>query len=174
MTQTIPHPAPGEYAEWYSGYVASVAGSDLMQVLEQQVDRVRTRLGALEAARGGYRYAEGKWSVKEVLNHLSDSERVFSYRLLRIARGDETPLAGFDEKVYAVASEADQRTMESLLEEFAAVRSATLALIRSLPASAWGRKGTASGWPVSARALGAIIPGHVEHHLRVLGERYGV
>ncbi|HEY0996473.1 MAG TPA: DinB family protein [Gemmatimonadaceae bacterium] len=170
----IPHPAAGEYAEWYDGYVAMVAQSDIMQLLEEQPNRITVRVGGLDEARALHRYAEGKWSVKDVVNHMTDAERVFSYRLLRVARGDARPLQGFDENAFAMDARADERAMEALLEEFVAARESTLALVRSLRPEVWTRTGTANGAPVSARSLAAVIAGHVEHHLKVLAERYGI
>jgi len=123
-------------------------------------------------SRGGHRYAEGKWSIREVIAHLNDTERVFSYRLLRFARGDAAALPSFDENVFAKASEADARTVADLAEEFSAVRGATLALVRPMRDEQMARHGTASGKEISARALAWIMAGHVQHHMKVLRERY--
>lgn len=171
---TIPHPAPGEYAEWYNGYVAMVAEMDLMPLLEEQPTRLVARLAGLGEQQALHRYAEGKWSVKDVVNHMTDAERVFSYRLLRVARGDARPLQGFDENAFALDARADKRAMASLVDEFVAVRQSTLALVRSLRPEVWTRTGTANAAPVSARSLAAVIAGHVEHHMKVLADRYGV
>jgi hypothetical protein len=118
------------------------------------------------------RYAPGKWSVKEVVCHLADAERVFAYRALSIARGDQTPLPGFDENAWAPQSGADARPIGDLLDEFTAVRAATVRLLRGLDAPAWSRSGTASGKPVTVRALAYIMAGHELHHLSILKERY--
>jgi uncharacterized damage-inducible protein DinB len=131
-------------------------------------------LSAVTEAGAGHRYAPGKWSVREVLGHLCDAERIFAYRLLRIARGDKTPLEGFDENVYVPAGAFDNRTLADLREEWTATREATVALVRGLPADAWTRRGSANGTSVTAAALAYIILGHVEHHLGVLRDRYGV
>jgi uncharacterized damage-inducible protein DinB len=170
----IPHPAAGEYAQWYDGYVAMVAGADLMQLLEEQPNRLTVRVAGLTEAQALHRYAEGKWSVKDVVNHMTDAERVFTYRLLRVARGDARPLQGFDENAFALDARADARPMDALLEEFVAVRESTLALVRSLRPEVWTRTGTANGAPVSARSLAAVIAGHAEHHMKVLADRNGV
>jgi hypothetical protein len=112
--------------------------------------------------------------VREVVGHLCDAERIFAYRLLRIARGDETPLAGFDENTYVPAGSFESRELNALIKEWMATRDSTIALVRGLPADAWTRRGTANGKNVSAAALAYIILGHVEHHLGILRDRYGV
>jgi hypothetical protein len=124
--------------------------------------------------RSNYRYAEGKWSIKEIVNHLCDTERIFAYRALRIARADATPLPGFDENAYAPEMRADERTLADLSAEWVDVRRSTLSLFRHLPAGTWERLGTASGHPCSVRALAYATAGHARHHLKVLAERYAV
>lgn len=119
-------------------------------------------------------YAAGKWTVRQVLQHVVDAERIFTARALRIARGDATPLPGFDENAYADATAGDRRPLDAVVAEMKAVRAATLALLDALPAEAWGRTGTASGQPVSVRALLWITAGHALHHEAVLRERYGL
>ncbi len=171
---TIPHPAPDEYASFYAGYVAEAEGQTLPAAYGAQLDELLARLGGLEPGRWRHRYAEGKWSVQELVGHLIDAERVFAYRLLRIGRGDTTPLAGFEENAFVAAAGADARTLPDLLEEFTALRRATILLAAHLPPAAWTNRGTASGKEISARALAAILHGHVAHHLRVLRDRYGV
>ena len=143
-------------------------------VVERQIAETRALLRDLPAGRAEHRYAAGKWSVAEVVGHLADAERVFSYRALRIARGDETPLPGFDENAYVPAGRFDRRPIADVVDEFTAVRHATLALLRGLPEDTLTRTGTASGYAVSARALAWIIAGHELHHRAVLRERYGV
>jgi len=170
----IPHPAPDEYASFYAGYVAEAEGKALPAAYGAQLDELLARLGGLEPGRGRHRYAEGKWSVQELVGHLCDAERVFAYRLLRIGRGDTTPLAGFEENAFVAAAGSDERTLPDLLEEFTALRRATILLAATLPPAAWTNRGTASGKVVSARALAAILYGHVAHHLQVLRDRYGV
>jgi hypothetical protein len=168
-------PAADEYGAPYAGYVARVpAGSDVLELLARQGEESRARLGAVPEARGGYRYASGKWSVKEVVVHLADVERIMAYRALRVARGDATPLPGFDESAYAPLSGADAQPLAALLDEWGDVRRATLSLFHHLPTEAWSRRGTASGFPVTARALAWIIAGHERHHLATLAERYGL
>jgi DinB family protein len=174
MTRPDP-PGADEYAAAFAGYVAQVPlHTDLHQLLAEQLDTTSARLRAVPEARGGFRYAPEKWSVKEVVLHLADTERIMAYRALRIARGDPTPLPAFDENAYVPLSGADAQPLAELVEGWADVRRATLALFRQLPAEAWLRRGVASGKPVSVRALGWIIAGHERHHLDVLGVRYGL
>jgi hypothetical protein len=170
----IRRPSPDEFAPYYQRYVERVPGDDLVAALEAQTPRTLAVLGAVPEARAGHRYGPGKWSVREVVGHVADAERVFAYRALRFARGDETPLATFDENAYVARGGFDARPLAEIADEFAAVRRATLALFRGLDAGAAGRGGTASGWGVTVRALGYIIAGHELHHLAVLAERYGV
>ena len=165
-------PDPSEYAPYYAGYIAAVPDGELLATLERQLEDTTGALVGLPASRGNFAYAPGKWSIKEVLCHVADAERVFAYRVLRFARGDATPLASFDEKVWAPHSGAADRTLDDLIEELRVVRSATLVLLRHLPAEAPLRRGTASGKEVSVRALAWIITGHERHHLRILRERY--
>lgn len=175
MTATVfPRPEAGEYAPFYAGYVAGVPDGDLLALLEDQLRSVLALCEGLTDAQADHAYAPGKWTVKEVLGHLIDAERIFAYRVLRIARGDATPLPGFDENAYAPESGAAARSVASLAAEFSAVRHATLALLRTLTPTTAARRGTASGNPATARAVAWIIAGHAAHHLRVLRERYGV
>jgi hypothetical protein len=175
MTLTISPPAADEYGQPYAGYISKVPpGADVLDLLTWQHADLPARFRVVPESRGAHRYAPGKWSVKEVVVHLSDVERIFAYRALRIARGDETPLPGFDEERYAPASGADAHPLAALVTEWASVREATLALFRHLPPEAWTRRGTASGHPISVRALAWIIAGHVTHHLGTLEQRYGL
>lgn len=165
-------PAVDEIAGPHVPYVELVPDGDILAHLEDGMARTQAVLGAVPEARGGHRYADGKWSIKEVVNHLVDAERIFAYRVLTFARGDAGPLPGFDEGTYAPAAEADRRPLAEILAEFAAVRAATLALLRGLPDAAWERRGTANGFLVSVRAIAWVIAGHELHHRRVLEERY--
>lgn len=166
-------PAAGEYAPYYGKYVALV-GPDPLAALESQARSTAALLAATPEEKGTHRYAEGKWSVKEVIGHLADSERVFAYRALRIGRADTTDLPGFDENAYVPAGGFDRRTLADLAAEFAAVRAATLSLVRSFDEGAIARRGSANGAPVTVRALVAIIAGHEAHHVGLLRERYGL
>ena len=177
MTNGFPisPPGEGEFAPFYAGYVErGRRAGDLRHLLTRQVGRVRAAVEPLTDAEALSRYAPGKWTVKEVLGHMADAERIFSYRLLRIARGDETPLAGFEENAYVRAAGSDALPASVLLDDLDAARRSTLSLLGTLSQEALARAGRASEQPVSARALLYILAGHVEHHLGVLSERYGV
>lgn len=169
----IARPAESEFAPFYAGYVAKVAESGPLAVLVDQIAAFET-LRALPETTGDYRYADGKWTVKELLGHLADAERVFSYRLLRIARADKTPLAGFDENAWAEVAPHGSRRLADVVDELIAVRRATITLVGSLDETAAGNVGVANNSPVSGRALCWIIAGHAQHHLSVLAERYNV
>lgn len=169
--------APGadEYSTYFGGYVARLpAGVDILDVLARQREELLARFRSVPEAKGAYRYQPDKWSVRQVVLHLSDTERIMAYRALRFARGDATPLPGFEQEAYVPASGADAVPLAELVAELAGVRLATLDLFRHLPAEAWTRRGTASDAPFSVRALAWVIAGHQIHHLGVLGERYGV
>jgi len=172
---TLPHPNPDEYDPSAAGYVARVdAVLDAGRALETQRDRVVAVLSPLSNEQAAFRYAPGKWSVTEIAGHLADAERIFAYRLLRIGRGDETPLPGFDEKTYVPGGAFDRRPLADVLEEWVTARNATIALVRGMPSEAWTRRGRANDRAVTARALVYVMLGHVEHHLAVLAERYRV
>lgn len=171
---SIPLPAPDEAAPFYQRYIDRVTGDNIAEQLIDQLAEVERLFGPLDDTAALARYAPGKWSVKEILGHLADAERIFSYRLLRISRGDGSPLPGFDENAYVPAAEFDARPLRELGAEFRAVRLSTIALLNGLPSASWSRSGNASGYPVSARALAYIIVGHVTHHLGVLRDGYGL
>jgi hypothetical protein len=168
----LPRPGSDESAPFYHGYIAEVPGEAIGAYLEAQLTELERVLAPLDESRARSRYAAGKWSIKEVVGHLADSERIFGYRLLRIGRGDGTPLPGFDENAYVPAGGFDARPLASVLGELRAVRQGTIALAHGMPANAWSRRGEASGKVISARALAYIIVGHLTHHERVLRERY--
>ncbi len=165
-------PETTEFAPFYAGYVTAVPEGDILATLRRSGDEWQAVLAALPEERAGYRYAEGKWSIRQVVGHLSDAERIFTYRALRIARGDQSPLASFDENAYAEAAGSDRRTLSALAAELRVVRESTIALYASLPNDAWTRTGTASSKTVSVRALAYITAGHAMHHLKILRERY--
>lgn len=172
---SLPHPEPGECAPANARYITRIdAVTDAGRQFEAQRDRLVSRLSRLSSEQAAFRYAPGKWSVTEIVGHLADVERIFAYRLLRIGRGDETPLPGFDENTYVPLGAFDRRPLPDVLEEWVAARHATIALVRGMPSEGWARHGRASDAPVTARALVYILLGHVEHHLAVLGERYGI
>ncbi len=175
MTNYVPgHPDPSEYAPHFQGYIDNTTSNadDVLAALEAQMGELRALVGGLDPAQAGHRYAEGKWSIREVIGHLADSERVFGYRAMCIARGETASLPSFEEKVYASNSPADRRTLADLLDELAEQRSANIRMLRALTPESWARIGTANNLPISTRAIAYVILGHGRHHLRVLRERY--
>lgn len=164
-------PAAGEYAPFYAPYLARVPEGDVVEILDRQIAETIRPLAALGEEGAGFAYAPGKWTVRQVVAHVVDAERVFAYRALRFARGDGAPLPGFDENEWATAA-GDDRPLADLLAEWRTVRGATVSLFGGLAAEAWTRTGVANGTPCSVRALAAIIAGHELHHRAVLAERY--
>jgi hypothetical protein len=165
-------PDHSEYNEYYRRYVARVPDGNIVTTLTTLLDGTLATLGGVGEARALHAYAPGKWSIKEVVGHIADAERVFAYRALRIARGDGTPLASFDENAYVPAGRFGDRRLAGLLDELVAVRHATVHLLAGLPEDAWTRSGSASGYAVSVRALAWIIAGHELHHRHILATRY--
>lgn len=165
-------PGADEANAYYAGYIGQVPGDDVMAVLERQLEEARATLDGITEAGSRHRYAEGKWSLRELLSHVSDVERLFAFRALWFARGLDTPLPGFDENAAVAASGADGVPWSAHRAELAAVRAATLELLRNLPEEAWMRRGSASGFPFTVRAIAFITAGHAAHHLRVIRERY--
>lgn len=161
-----------EYNPYYHNYILSVGENNLLTELEQGKEVMTTFLESVPNEKLSYAYAEGKWTLAELLIHILDAERVFQYRALRFARNDKTPLAGFDQDVYVPESNAEKRTKKDILQEYRAIREASLSLFRSLDDEALKRVGEASGSPMSTRALGFIICGHQAHHLKIIQERY--
>jgi DinB superfamily len=170
----LARPVETEYAPFYAGYVARVSEDDILSVLAAQRGEIDALARALPASKASYRYADGKWSVRQVLGHIVDGERVFGHRAFCFSRGERAALPGFDENDYVAAFDADSLPPAELAAEFVAVRDANLAFLRRLREPDWARVGTASGKPVSVRALAWIMAGHPRHHLAVLRERYGV
>ncbi len=165
-------PQPSEYADYYGDYIAKVPGTDVLSVLESQRLQMLQLFAGRSERDGSFRYAAGKWAVKEVLGHVTDTERVFAYRALRFARGDRTALPGFEQDDYVRGGAFGERTLASLAEEFGAVRSASIALYRSFGKEAWDRRGVADQKEVTVRALAFITAGHQMHHRIILEERY--
>jgi len=166
-------PTPDEYASYYAGYIERAqAKGDVLAALSHQVDEIQIALGKLLDEQALFRDAPKEWSIKEVIGHLNDVERVFSYRLLRISRNDPAPLAGFEQDDYVRSGNFQSRTLASLIEEFRLARASTLALLRGLDGATLTRRGVADGKAVSARALAYIIAGHERHHVGILQERY--
>jgi hypothetical protein len=165
-------PAADEFASYYSTYIDRIASDDVLSVLEAQLDTTLGVVSGISEEKSLHRYAADKWSIRELLNHVSDTERVFVYRALWFARGFDTALPGFDQNVAVPKAAAEQFSWSSHIEDFRAVRTATLTFFRNLPEEAWNRSGVASGNPVTVRALAYIIAGHVAHHIAVLQEHY--
>ena len=164
-------PDKTEYAPYYERYVSLVTG-DVADVLGSQTTRLQDMITGMPEEKGEFRYADGKWSVKELLSHLIDGERMFAYRVLRISRGDETPIEGFEQDGYIENAHSNHRSFAEILEEFSLLRRANMILFKNLTDEDWSRLGTASDAKVSVRALAYIMAGHIEHHLGILKERY--
>lgn len=167
-------PADTEYAPFYASYIARVPETDPMPALEVQPAEIHTLADRITLDDELYRYALDKWSVRQVIGHIIDTERVMGYRAFCIARGETKPLPGFDEKAYVAHADSDERPIKELAHEFSAVRHANLWVIRRWAPEDWERVGNANGKSVSARALAYIMAGHVRHHLALLRERYGI
>jgi hypothetical protein len=170
--QHTTRPSKDEYAPFAEVYVSKVPQGDVITLLRQQIDQVSLIFGGMSDADAAFRYAPEKWSLKQMLGHITDTERIFTYRALRIARLDEIPMSGFDEDAYVAASNFDDRSLTDLLAEFVATRKSTLAFFGTLSPSSWDRNGTAGGFNYTVRGLAFTIAGHVEHHLHVVRGRY--
>ena len=166
----IPRPQAGEYAPFYETYTSKVPDGDVVEYLVEQRERFAAELRGFAETETERGYAPGKWTLKEALGHVNDTERIFAYRCLRIARGDEKAMEGFDQDPYVAEAKANGYRWTELIAEFEAVRTATIAMVRMLRPEWWERVGTASGNPVSVRAMVYILAGHVEHHRRLLEE----
>ncbi|HZC23867.1 MAG TPA: DinB family protein [Candidatus Binatia bacterium] len=168
----IARPEPGEYAPYYDRYISLVSGNDIVTTLESQRRQMLLLLSGRDEADGDFRYAPDKWSMKEVLGHVCDTERIFAYRALRISRGDRTPIEGFEQDDYVRNGPFAHRPLAELIEDYIAVRRATLTLLRNLDEQAWMRRGTANNNEVSVRAIAYTTAGHELHHRRILEEKY--
>lgn len=169
--ETSGAPEPSEYAPYYGKYISLVPG-DVVAALEDQPHETLALLSGLSEEQADFRYAPGKWTVKEMLGHVIDTERIFAYRALRFARKDATPLASFEQDGYVLAGDFGGRRLADLIDEFVCVRRSSVWLFRSLSPEAWMRRGIASENPISVRALAYIIAGHELHHRRILREKY--
>ncbi|HEU4720741.1 MAG TPA: DinB family protein [Gemmatimonadaceae bacterium] len=167
-------PDASEYASFYHGYIASVPEGDVLEVLRSGGRELIEALERIPESRGGHRYAPDKWTIREVIGHLIDAERIFGYRALRFARADRTEVPGFAENEYVKSAGSDARTIADLVRELAVVRESSALMFESLPEDAWLRTGIANGNAISVRALAYVVVGHPRHHLRILRERYGV
>ncbi|WP_433746433.1 DinB family protein [Falsibacillus pallidus] len=165
-------PVSGDYIPYYSTYIDRVEEGEIEEVLSDQIKVTVELLKNLSEEQGAFRYGEGKWSIKEVIGHMADTERVMNFRLMSFARGESSELPGFDENEYVERAGFDRQTIPALLENLVAVRTSTISLLESLDEEAWERRGTANGAPVTVRALAWIIAGHELHHCMILKERY--
>jgi uncharacterized damage-inducible protein DinB len=170
----ITKPDASEYAPYYGRYLDLVPDGDILGTLAGQIGGTLAGLRKISEADSLKRYADGKWSVREVLGHMIDTERIFAYRALRFARNDRTPLPGFEQDDYIPAAQFDRRPWAGLLEEFEALRRSNVLMFRGLGEEAWLRQGVASENPMSVRAAAYVIAGHELHHMRVLHDKYGV
>jgi hypothetical protein len=165
-------PEKSEYDPYYERYISLVADTDIIGVLGAQPTLLQDMFTAMPEEKGDFRYAEGKWSIKELLGHLIDGERMFAYRTFRISRGDETPIEGFEQDGYIENAHSNDRSFADIFDEFSLLRRANMIFLKNLDAAAWLRVGTANNVKISVRALVYIMAGHIEHHLQILKERY--
>ena len=166
--------AATDYAPAFAGYVSLVPEEDIVSVIEQQSSETQKLIASLDESRSMYRYAEGKWSVKEVIGHITDAERVFGYRALCISRGDKNSLPGFDENEYMRNANFDDWRVGDLAESYALTRRANIVMFRNMREDVWDWRGIANNNEITVRALAYVIAGHERHHLRVLRERYQI
>ena len=171
-TRAMPRPAVGEYLPYYDRYIARVPEGDVVAILSEQLADTLSVLRSIDAERSLHRYAPGKWSMRDVVQHMIDTERVMTYRAMTIARGDATALPGFEENDWARVADADRRDWPDLVAELDVVRAGTIAFFRGLDDQATARRGSANGAAVTVRALAFIIAGHERHHVSILRERY--
>jgi uncharacterized damage-inducible protein DinB len=168
----LQRPLKDEYPDYYLPYIELVPTGDFVKLLQDNLKEVVTLFKDLSEEEALSRYAPGKWSVKEVLGHITDTERIMSYRLLRVSRGDQTPLAGFNETDYVEAAQTNSLPMEAILQDFITTRNATISLIQNTPKEAWANIGNANGMKITTRAIAYIIAGHQLHHCKLVRERY--
>ena len=161
-----------EAADYYFTYIDQVVGDDILRVLENQQVETLTLLKGISEAQSLHRYAPEKWSIRQLLSHMNDTERAFAFRALWFARGFDSPLPNYDQNIAVNGAGADARSWASHVEEFETVRAATLSLFRSLSQEGMARRGTAAGNPFTVRAVAYITAGHITHHLKILRERY--
>ncbi|HEX2571190.1 MAG TPA: DinB family protein [Polyangia bacterium] len=169
---SLQRPDASEYAPHFEKYVSLVPAGDILATLATQLEETLALVRGLSESQGDHRYAPGKWSVKEVLGHVIDTERTFAYRALRFGRNDLVPLPGFDQNEYVSHASFDRWPLQELAAEFGHVRHSHILFFRHLEDAAWQRRGVASGHEVSVRALAYITAGHAAHHVRILRERY--
>ena len=172
MTTSLTPPTTDEYAPFYSDYIQRAQARDVLALLPQQIDDIKSTFGHLLDEQARFKFGPEEWSIKEVVGHLNDVERVFSYRLLRISRNDVTALSGFEQEDYVREAGFDDYPLADLIFEFESLRHANILAIKNMPDKSTSNRGTASGATVSARALIYMMAGHVEHHMESLREKY--
>lgn len=172
MNATLKRPEAKESNAYYHKYIGLVSSDDFLKAMEKAMPETVAFLNTLNASQWDYRYAEGKWSIKEVMLHVIDTERIMAYRALRIARNDKTALPGFDENEYVPFADAENRSPKSIIEEYKAVRKSSIEMFRHFNDEMLGRFGSANGNPFTPRSLAFIIAGHEAHHLNIIKERY--
>ena len=173
MSPTSGRPEPGEYPSYAETYIDTVQGGDILRAFSEQLETTRNLLVKVDdQVAGTFAYAPGKWTIKQVLGHIIDTERIFGYRALRISRNDSTPLPGFEQDDYVSFAGSNERSLANLLDELRAVRGATMALFRNIPQNAWLRKGSANNSTVTVRGIAFQAAGHEAHHLTILREKY--
>ncbi len=165
-------PQPTEAASYYFTYINQVTSDDPVSAIEHQLEESQAVFAKISEEKSLHRYAPDKWSIRQVLNHVTDTERAFAFRALWFARGFDTPLPSYDQNIAATGAEADRTSWAAHVDEFRSVRLSTISLFKNMPSQAWTRSGIASGNPFTVRALAYIIPGHFTHHVALLRERY--
>jgi hypothetical protein len=173
-SETMTRPQASEYAQYYEPYIALVPEADALAAMRAQLERELPFLSTIPEAKAGIVHPPYAWTIRQVVSHLTDGERIFCYRALRIARGDAIPLPGYDENAYAKTAGTERLTLKSLTEELESVRRATITLFQNLPPEAWARAGIANDKSVTVRALAFIIAGHARHHLAIIRKRLGM
>jgi hypothetical protein len=168
----MPRPEKTEYAEYYEIYVSLVPETDVVAAMENQLAETRNLFVAIPEEKGSFAYAEGKWTIKELLGHLIDGEKIFAYRALQFSRADRTPIEGYEQDDYVLNANFNDYTLADLIEEFSLARRANIIFFKNLPEDVWTRTGTASSAEVSVRALAYIMVGHIRHHANILNTRY--
>ena len=165
-------PRISEYGAYFGRYITLVAGADIVAVLEDQLQATRTLLDSISEEKANHRYEAGKWSIKELVGHIADTERVFAYRALRFARNDKTELPGFDQDTFTANANFANLSLGAIIEEYEAVRRASILLFKNLDGGAWSRRGTANNYELTVRAIAFTIAGHELHHMDSLKKRY--
>jgi len=166
-------PSPKEYADYYERYISLVPKGNIIDILEDQQKSLMGFFSSIDEEKANYKYAENKWSVKEVLGHIIDGERIFAYRALRLSRGDSKPLTGFEQNSFIANSNYCNISFEKIIDEFFLLRASNILMFRNFSDEMWSRKGTVDDKNISVRAIAYLMAGHTEHHINVLKDHYG-